>query len=205
MCSSHLTPSESGLEISPALDTSDFGEPCDMEEALRELGIAQTQHQPKPPDISGGLGRRQNKRDLVQLEHFVVQSMRLMVYQGQLCVYEEPYWKRLSDHMAETKIRAVLEKSGHGSCLTRQDYRSIRQNLLINPELQVEHELAPAEDKLNFLDGAFDLNQHRLCSHNPDDHFFTVIPINYRTIKSCSGDVFEAFAQQLSNGDPNVR
>ena len=44
-----------------------------MEEALRELGIAQTQHQPKPPDISGGLGRRQNKRDLVQLEHFVDQ------------------------------------------------------------------------------------------------------------------------------------
>lgn len=200
-----LNPSESGPEIPLALDASDFGKPCDMAEVLHELGIDQARHQPKPPDISGGLGRRQNKRDLVQLEHFVVQSMRLMVYQGQLCVYEEPCWKRLSDHVAETKIRAVLEKSGHGNCLTRQDYRSIHQNLLINPELQVEDELAPAEGKLNFLDGTFDLNKHRLYSHNPDDYFFTVIRVKYCDIKSCSGNDFEAFVQQLSDGDPNVR
>lgn len=83
-----FNPSESELKISQMPDASDFGEPCDMAEILRELGVDQARHQPKPPDISGGLGRRQNKRDLVQLEHFVVQSMRLMVYQGQLCVYE---------------------------------------------------------------------------------------------------------------------
>lgn len=200
-----LSPSESELEISQTPDVPDFGEPCDMVEVLHELGIDQTRHQPKPPDISGGLGRRQNKRDLVQLEHFVVQSMRLMVYQGQLCVYEEPCWKKLSDHVAETKIRAVLEKSGHGSCLTRQDYRSIRQNLLINPELQMEDELAPAEDKLNFLDGTLDLNQHRLCPHDPADYFFTVIRVKYRDIKTCPGEIFEAFVQQISNRDSNVR
>lgn len=200
-----FNPSESELKISQMPDASDFGEPCDMAEILRELGVDQARHQPKPPDISGGLGRRQNKRDLVQLEHFVVQSMRLMVYQGQLCVYEEPCWKRLSDHVAETKIRAVLEKSGHGNCLTRQDYRSIHQNLLINPELQVEDELAPAEGKLNFLDGTFDLTKHRLYAHNPDDYFFTVIRVKYCDIKSCSGNDFETFVQQLSDGDPNVR
>lgn len=200
-----LNSSESGPEVSQALDASDFGEPCDMAEVLRELGVDQARHQPKPPDISGGLGRRQNKRDLVQLEHFVIQSMRWMVYQGQLCLYEKPCWKRLSDHLAETKIRAILERSGHDSCLTRQDYRVIRQNLLINPALQVEHELPPAEDKLNFLDGTFDLNQHRLYSHNPDDYFFTVIRVKYCDIKSCSGNDYEAFVQQLSDGDPNVR
>jgi len=157
---------------------------------------------PKPPDISQGLGKRKGKRDLVILERFVADNLPLMVYHGKLHIYDPPRWRMLDSQQAMAKIRAVLEPN---DCLTERDYKEILDSLLVNPRLQVEEELHPPENKLNLLDGTYDLTSQQFLPHDPQDHFFTYINARFRDADHCSGNTFESFIENISNGDPNIR
>jgi len=182
-----------------------WGTPSNAGSILQELSGGIVPNRPKPPDISSGLGRSQSKRDIVGLEKYVVENSQLMVYKGTLCMYRAPCWRSIADKRANVFIRAILEEAGLGSCLVYQDYEKIRKNLLTNPTIQVEDELPMQEDKLNLLDGTYDLRRHRLYPHDPEDHFFHAIKCRGEDMKNCSGEVFEAFVEHISEGDPNVR
>lgn len=160
---------------------------------------------PTPPDITRGLGKRQDKRDLVQLERFVAESLPLMVYRGKLYIYKPPYWKKLNDNQAATEVRAFLEHTLQEDCLTHREYQEIYRLLLINPNLLVEKELNPPEDMINMLDGTYDLRSGQLLPHNAEDYFFTCINVHGEEMDCCKGDVFEAFVRNCSGGDPEVR
>ena len=160
---------------------------------------------PELPNISKGLGQRQDKKDLVKLEHFIAENTTLMVYKDDLCVFKPPCWRKLTDRQAEVHIREVLQQYDQSDCLTQREYQAIRRALLINPALQVDRELYPQEYMLNFSDGTFDIKSCRLLPHSPEDNFFSYINIRYRDICSCEGNFFESFVQNISDGDPSVR
>lgn len=180
-----------------------WGIPCDLPELLQKSGAKKNKS--APPDISNGLGRSQSKRDIVKLEEHIVRSARFMVYDGVLCAYEKPCWRKLENEEAEIMIRKVLEEAGLGDCLVYQDFCKIRKNLRTNPRIQVKKELLPPEDRINFLDGTYDLERKRLYPHDPDDYFFHAVKCRGGDMESCPGEVFEAFVEQLSDGDPAVR
>lgn len=175
------------------------GQPC-SENPAAMFSIA-----PPPPDISQGLGKRQAKRELVQLERFVAKRLDLMVYREELYRYQPPCWQKLNLNRAEAEIRALLEEELQNDCLTRREYQEIYRSLLINPNLRVEKELIPQEDMINMLDGTYDLRSKRLLPHNKEHHFFTCINVCGREMEYCTGDIFEAFVENRSNGDSKVR
>lgn len=180
-----------------------WGEPSDG--TLEQQLCAISPSKPIPPDISKGLGQHQAKQDLVKLEEFIVKSLPFMVYQGTLCMYTSPCWQRLKEQQAERIIRTVLENAGQSYCLTKREYKIIYEALLINPKIQSITEECLPEHKLNFLDGTYDLHFRRLLPHDPADLFFSCINVAYKDIRHCPGDIFEAFVQNISNGDPNIR
>ena len=181
-----------------------WGIPCDLSGFLQVKG-GDKKVKPMPPDISQGLGRSQSKRDIVQLEKYLVDSARFIVYDGVLCAYQEPCWKKLKNEDAEVMIRKVLEEAGLGDCLIYQDFCKLRKNLRINPRIQVTQELSSPENKVNFLDGTYDLVSRHFLPHNPDDCFFHAIKCTGEAMQNCPGDVFEAFVGQLSDGDLAIR
>lgn len=182
-------------------DDECWGVPCNLSAFLKTDEIKK----PVPPDISNGLGRSQSKRDIVKLEELVVQSARFMVYDGALCAYEAPCWRKLGTEDAVITIRKVLEEAGLGDCLVYQDFLKIRKNLQVNPRIQVQGELFPPEEKINFLDSTYDLKRRHFYPHNPEDYFFHAVKCRGRDMHRCSGKTFEAFVDQLSDGDPAVR
>ena len=157
------------------------------------------------PDISKGLGKRQEKRDISQLEQFVVNSLPLMMYEGELCLYKPPYWRKLNRMEAETEIRAFLEQEYLADCLTESEYRKIYNLLVINSDIKEEGRLTSPSGKINMLDGTYDLQTRELLPHNAEDHFFSCINVRGQEMSTCDGDTFETFVQNCSDGDPVIR
>lgn len=158
-----------------------------------------------PPDISKGLGRNQEKRDISQLEQFVVDNLPLMMYEEELYLYEPPCWRKLNERRAKKEIRAFLEKECQIGCLTANDYRKIRDLLVINPDISEERKLTSPGGKVNMLDDTYDLQTRELLPHDPKDYFFSCVNVYGREMDICRGDTFEVFVQNCSDGDPMVR
>lgn len=159
------------------------------------------------PDISAGLGKRRDKRDLVQLTRYMRRELTLMVNQGKLCCYDEPCWRRLSQQQAEARILSVLSDSGLDDCITERECEEIYRRILLDETLVVEGELSPSAWKLNLSDGTLDLITHELTRPNPEDHFFRYVDISYRELAdpNLQGSTFENFVKNLSAGNPLVR
>jgi len=158
-----------------------------------------------PPDISKGLGKRQEKRDLAQLEQFVAENLPLMVYCEKIYFYNPPFWRELNENQTASIIRSFLEESIQENCLIQHDYHEIYRSLIINPRLRVEEILTPPKNMINMLDGTFDLQSKQLLPHVPEDHFFTCINVHGKKMSYCKGNIFEAFVRNCSDGDSIVR
>lgn len=160
----------------------------------------------KVPDISGGLGRHLEKRNIVDLENYISKQMTFMVYQGELSVFIAPCWKRLDLCKAMTEFRRLLGKDGLTKALTTKEYRDIYQLLLSNPEIQRQNELQPPLHYLNLCDGTLDLSSMEFGPHNPDDGFFSFLNLPYGAIMhATNGDVFEKFVDHIGNGNSKIR
>ncbi len=158
-----------------------------------------------PPDISQGLGKRQEARDIVRLERFLVSRLQLMVYHDNLYIYKPPFWRKLTENQAGAEIRSVLEAALNDDCLTRSDYSKIYRSLLINRHIRQEEELIQPESMINMLDGTYDIRANRLFPHRADDYFLSCINVRGMELASARGNSFEAFVRNCSDGDPAVR
>lgn len=62
-----------------------------------------------PPDISAGLGNREESKNIAALEKYVVSAEHWLNDHGTLCLYSTPYWRRLEgEDNAVREIRTIL-------------------------------------------------------------------------------------------------
>lgn len=88
---------------------------------------------PTPPDISEGLGRKQERQDIVNLEKYIVKSLTLMVYKRMLWEFEAPCWRCLDFCRADICFRRLFDKTGLSSTLqgtTRFEYLALQGKML---------------------------------------------------------------------------
>src|SRR5699024_6929752 len=94
-----------------------------------------------PPDISGGLGRSREKRDIVDLEKYICMQLPLMAYKGELWLFDAPCWQRPDLLKATIRFRRLLDKDNLSDVLTTSEYRTIYQLLLSDPTIQHEADI----------------------------------------------------------------
>lgn len=182
----------------------DCGDPIECTDML--LPLPGHVLRPRPPDISGGLGRNRQKRDIVNLEKYISNQLILMIYKGELWKFEAPCWKHLDFRQSAMEFRHLLSKIGLSSALTTNEYRAIYQLLLSNPDIQHEEDIEPPPHYLNLRDCTLDLLSMESYSHNPQDGFFSFLNLSFREIQEMSaGPIFENFVSQVGNGSPLVR
>ena len=158
------------------------------------------------PDLSQGLGKKQDNLNLVSLENFAAANLRLMVYQGELCEFSPPCWKRLSSRECNVRLRSLFHAHNLDFCITGREYKEIYQLLLSNPSMQQETEFPPTLHKLNLVDGTLDLKDFSFYSHDPKDGFFSYLNISRdELLQANTGPVFEQFVQDISNRNPDIR
>lgn len=162
-----------------------------------------------PPDISGGLGKRQEAMDTVALEAFVVSQAQWMMYEGYLCIYRAPCWHRFgNENEAIKEIRRLLfQHTEIRDSLTVSDYRKIYNGLLSNPELEAPTRLDTPPYTINCVDGTLNLLTLQPHAHCPEDHFFYCFDLSWRDVVNppMRGNYFDTFTAQISNGNSAVR
>ena len=162
-----------------------------------------------PPDISNGLGKRQEAMDTAALEAFVVSQAQWMIYEGCLCIYRAPCWHKFeNENEAIKEIRQLLYRHGEiRESLTISDYRKIYSGLLSNPELEAPTRLDTPPYTINCVDGTLDLLTLQPHAHRPEDHFFCYFELSWRDVVNppMRGEYFETFVAQIGNGNPAVR
>ena len=162
-----------------------------------------------PPDISNGLGKRQEAMDTAALEAFVVSQAQWMIYEGCLCIYKAPCWHKFeNENEAIKEIRQLLYRHGEiRESLMISDYRKIYSGLLSNPELEAPTRLDTPPYTINCVDGTLDLLTLQPHAHRPEDHFFCYFELSWRDVVNppMRGEHFETFAAQIGNGNPAVR
>lgn len=168
--------------------------------------LAQKQVLAKPPDIRSGLGKKQERIDIVNLERFVIQSRKLMVYEESLYEFVPPCWKKLSSRDCSVTLRRLFSIYNLDSSLTSKEYSEIYNLLLCCPDIQVEGHISPPEKALNFIDGTLWLESMEFLPHNPEDHFFTYLDVSYEDVVDCEyGSYFERYMRQVCGEIPEVR
>ncbi len=168
--------------------------------------FAKKETPPNPPDISGGLGKRQDKKDLVALADFITHQEKLWVYDSCIYHYTAPCWQLLTERDAIILIRKTLGQHRLETALTNKEYRDIYFLLRDNPELQKRTEFCPPLHQLNLRDGTLDLETMRLHNHSRGDEFLTYLDFTYAEIQQAPyGETFENFVQSISNGDLQIR
>ena len=161
---------------------------------------------PNPPDLSLGLAKRQEKKDLVELEQFLLHLGTFTVYHNQLCQFEGPCWRKLDGRQSAVSIRHLLERHHLTNHLTRREYQELYNLLIINPSIQQYQEFSRPPHLLNLLDGTLNLMTMNLQPHDPQDGFFHHLDMDYEELLSPAyGTVFEQYVQQISNGNAAVR
>ena len=161
---------------------------------------------PNPPDLSLGLAKRQEKKDLVELEQFLLHLGTFTVYHNELCQFEGPCWRKLDGRQSAVAIRHLLERHHLTSHLTRREYQELYNLLVINPSIQQYQEFSRPPHLLNLLDGTLNLMTMNLQPHDPQDGFFHYLDMDYEELlSSTNGTVFEQYVQQISNGNAAVR
>ena len=159
-----------------------------------------------PPDIRSGLGKKQERIDIVNLERFVIQARKLMVYEEALYEFVPPCWKKLSSRECSVTLRRLFSVYNLDSSLTSKEYSEIYNLLLCSPDIQIYGHISPPENALNFIDGTLWLDSMTFSSHNPDDHFFTYLDVSYEDVMDCEfGPYFERYMKQICGDVPEVR
>ncbi len=168
--------------------------------------LAQTQILAKPPDIRSGLGKKQERTDIVNLERFVIQARKLMVYEESLYEFVPPCWRKLSPRDCSVTLRKLFSIYNLDSSLTSKEYSEIYNLLLCCPDIQVEGHILPPENALNFIDGTLWLESMEFLPHNPEDYFFTYLDVSYEDVMDCEyGSYFERYMRQVCGGISEVR
>lgn len=159
-----------------------------------------------PPDIRSGLGKKQERIDIVNLERFVIQSRKLMVYEENLYEFVPPCWKKLGSRECSVSLRRLFSVYNLDSSLTSKEYSEIYNLLLCSPDIQVEGHISPPQNALNFIDGTLWLDSMTFLPHNPEDHFFTYLDVSYEDVIDCEyGQYFERYMKQVCGDIPEVR
>ena len=162
-----------------------------------------------PPNIADGLGKRQEARDLVALEDFLISQADWMLYDDCLCLYQGACWVKLKDKdKAIREIRRLLYHHGDiRETLTASDYRKIYNGLLSNPRLEAPGELNTPAYTINCNDGTLNLLTMEAYPHRPEDYFFYCFNVSVDDVlyPPMYGTDFERYVSQISNGDPGVR
>ena len=165
--------------------------------------------QASPPNIADGLGNRQEAKDLVAIEDFVVSQAYWMLYDDCLCLYRGSCWVKLKDKdKAIREIRQLLECHGEiRETMTASDYRKIYNGLLSNPKLEAPEDLNTPAYTINCLDGTLNLLTLEVHTHRPGDYFFYCFGLSVQDVLNppMSGSYFERYVSQISNHVPGVR
>ena len=158
------------------------------------------------PNISGALGRRQEKHELKSLEEFAMKELRLGVFGGQLCEFRPPCWKRLDSHTCTIRLKELFCKHQLDRHLGSSDYKELYRSLLTNPCLQRGPIPDPPLHCINLLDCTLNLENFTFYEHSANDAFFNHLNVTRSDILDPGdGTVFESFIHSASNGDPKVR
>ena len=199
-------PMEIGHGVSIA-DTDSSG----FDDILRCICIDQVPSKKKasPPNIADGLGKRQEARDLVALEDFLISQADWMLYDDCLCLYQGSCWVEFKDkEKAIREIRRLLDCHGEiRETLTASDYRKIYNGLLSNPKLKVSENLDTPAYTINCLDGTLNLLTLESHAHRPEDYFFYCFDLSVQDVLEppMHGTYFETYVSQISNNNPGVR
>ena len=181
-------------KIHEPIDFSDIKGGC-----IRERKVS-------PPDISKGLGKLKENRDIVNLAGFIKEKFILMVYNEQLFEFKDGFCHLMTVHKAATRFREVLRKDELTETLTRKEYIELYNLLLIEPDIQRYEEFETPQHSLNLLDGTLDLRTMNLRRHNPQDGFFHCLEFYFNDIcRADTGEVFESFVKHISNGNKLIR
>jgi len=162
-----------------------------------------------PPNIADGLGNRQEAKDLVALEDFLVSEADWMLYDGRLCLYQGLCWVKFEDKdKAIREIRRLLDRHEEiRETMTASDYGKIYSGLLSNPRLEAPEDLNTPAYTINCLDGTLNLLTLEFHAHRPEDYFFYCFDISVQDVLEppMSGTYFENYVSQISNNVPGVR
>lgn len=141
------------------------------------------------------------------LENFLANNLPMMVYGGELCLYERPRWRSLNKRQALVELRKALQKFDVAGSLGIKDYRELYELLLINPELVCNEELKPPAFCVNLADGVLNMQSGQFRAHDPSDGFFNFVDVDYEEIVSSTleGPTFEHFVYNAGNGEATVR
>ncbi|MDY3905665.1 MAG: DUF5906 domain-containing protein [Lawsonibacter sp.] len=162
-----------------------------------------------PPNIADGLGNRQEAKDFVALEDFLVSQADWMLYDGCLCLFQGSCWVKFKDKdKAIREIRQLLDCYGAiRETLTASDYRRLYYGLLSNPRLDAPENLKTPANTINCLDGTLDLLTLESHPHRPQDYFFYCFNLSVQDVLEppMHGTYFETYVSQISNNNPGVR
>ena len=198
------------MEIGHGISVTDT-DSSNFDDIVKRIRIDQVPSQGKvsPPNIAEGLGKRQEARDLVALEDFLLSQANWMLYDGCLCLYQGSYWVKLKDKdMAIREIRQLLFRHGDiRETLTASDYRRIYNGLLSNPRLEAPEDLNAPAYTINCLDGTLNLLTLESHVHRPEDYFFYCFNVSVGDVlyPPMSGSYFERYVYQISDNIPGVR
>lgn len=162
-----------------------------------------------PPDISAGLGNREESKNITALEKYVVSEENWLNDHGTLCLYSTPYWRRLEGEDSVVRaIRTILSPHADISdSLTAYDYTKIYRGLKSNPEVPVLGDWAPNPHMINCRDGTLNLLTGEVYPPCPEDYFFYAFDLSCSQVLDppMYGDHFETFVHQISGDNPDVR
>lgn len=193
-------------EIAPPLPMDSdccFEVPVDI---LERLPRRPAEVSPLVPDISAGLGHRQEKYEMKQLELFAIEQLELRVYNGDLCEFRPPCWTRLDSRACTIRLKELFRQHSLDTHLGTSDYRELYHALCTNPALQGGEYPEPPLHCLNLRDATYDIGRDAFYPHNPGDGFFHALELTSdELISPGDGSVFEAFISSVSGGAPDVR
>ena len=162
-----------------------------------------------PPDISAGLGKREESKDIAALEKYIASAETWLNDHDTLCLYSAPYWRKLeSEASAVRAIRTILSPHADISdSLTVYDYTKIYRGLKSNPKVPVLGDWAPNPHMINCRDGTLNLLTGEVHPPCPEDYFFYAFDLSCSQVLNppMCGDYFETFVHQISGGNPDVR
>lgn len=161
------------------------------------------------PDISSGLGKREESKNIVALGAYVASHAIWMNYNGCLCRYLSPCWRKLDrEDAALREIRTLLSPFDDiRDSLTVSDYRRILDEVFSASDVPVFTDLEPSAYTINCKDGALNLLNAQAHTPCPEDHFFYAFDLSYKQVfhPPMRGDYFEMFVSQISAGNSDVR
>lgn len=176
--------------------------PCPVDKSVMKLYFSRrnrVNNDLKVPDISAGLGNREESKNIAALEKYVVSAEHWLNDHGTLCLYSTPYWRRLEgEDNAVREIRTILSPHADiSNSLTAYDYAKIYRGLKSNPAVPVLGDLEPIPYTINCRDGTLNLLTREVRPPCPEDYFFYAFDLSCSQVLEppMYGDHFETFVR----------